>query len=124
VVVRDDHNLVYAFGGISPDGPTYDDCPVELVFPFHAGNEVATAKIFTGLDATCAGVPWDVSCAFNVEDASVEDFVGSFDGATFAQGRFAINGHSTHMSLRLRSRDAGPQTLSNMVVHYQGGESG
>jgi hypothetical protein len=28
------------------------------------------------------------------------------------------------MSLRLRSRDAGPQTLSNMVVHYQSAESG
>ena len=129
VVVRDDHNIVYAYGGISDDGPTYDDCPVELIFPFHAGNEVATFKTFTGLDATCAGVPWKVSCAFNVEDQFTEDYVGSFSGATFLQGRFAIHGHSTHMSLRLRSGgpgsdDAGPQTLSNMVVHYQTSESG
>jgi len=124
VVVRDDHNLVYAYGGVSDEGPTFDDCMVELIFPFHAGEQVATFKTFSGLDATCAGVPWEVSCAFNVEDPYAEDFVGYFDGATFLQGRFPIHGHSTHMSLRLRSVEAGPQTLSNMVVHYQVSESG
>jgi len=124
VVVRDDNNFIYAFGGISDVGPVYDDCPVELIFPFHAGEQVATYKTFTGLDATCAGIPWDVSIALNVQDPTVEDYVGQFDGATFPQGRFAIHGHSTHMSLRLRSNEIGPQTLSNMVVHYQVSESG
>jgi hypothetical protein len=124
IVVRDDNNVVYAYGGIDPAGPVYDDCYVELVFPFHAGEHVATTKTFTALDATCYGVPWDVYCAFNVEDPDVEDWVGAFDGASFPQGKFEINGRSTHMSLRLRSQQAGPQTLSNMVVHYQTGESG
>jgi hypothetical protein len=124
IVVRDDNNLVYAYGGISDEGPTYDDCYVELVFPFHAGSETATTKTFTALDATCAGVPWDVYCAFNVEDPEVEDYIGTFDGPTFAQGNIQVHGHSTHMSLRLRSQVAGPQTLSNMVVHYKGGEAG
>jgi len=124
VIVRDDQNVVYAYGGISDFGPVYDDCPVELIFPFHAGEQVATAKTFTGLDATCAGIPWQVSTAFNVEDPTAEDYVGEFNGTTFAQGRFAIQGHSTHMSLRLRSSEPGPQTLSNMVVHYQVAETG
>jgi len=124
VVVRDDQNMIYAYGGISDEGPVYDDCFVELIFPFHAGTEVATYKTFVGLDATCAGVPWDVYGAFNVEDSTVEDWFGGFDQSTFLQGKFAINGYSTHMSLRLRSQSAGPQTLSNMVVHYTVGESG
>jgi hypothetical protein len=124
VVVRDDQNTIYAYGGISDEGPVYDDCYTELIFPFHAGDQVATFKSFTALDATCAGVPWDVYGAFNVEDFDAEDFFGSFDQATFLQGRFEIHGHSTHMSLRLRSRSPGPQTLSNMIVHYQTGESG
>jgi hypothetical protein len=63
-------------------------------------------------------VPWDVYTAFNVEDGEAEDYVGSFNGPTFLQGKFEIKGHSTHMSLRLRSQAPGPQTLSNMVVHY------
>jgi hypothetical protein len=118
ICVRDDNNTVYAFGGISDEGPVYDDCYVELIFPFHAGDQVATYKTFTELDATCAGVPWDVYTAFNVEDGEAEDYVGSFNGPTFLQGKFEIKGHSTHMSLRLRSQAPGPQTLSNMVVHY------
>ena len=44
IVVRDDANKVYAYGGISEEGPVYDDSFVELVFPFHAGNDVATYK--------------------------------------------------------------------------------
>jgi hypothetical protein len=124
ICVRDDNNTVYAFGGISDEGPVYDDCYVELIFPFHAGDQVATYKTFTGLDATCSGAPWDVYTAFNVEDPNTEDYVGSFDGPTFLQGNFEVKGHSTHMSLRLRSQTPGPQTLSNMVVHYSVSESG
>lgn len=124
IVVRDDQHMVYAFAGIDPEGPVFDDCFVEIVFPFHAGTDVATYKTFTALDATCAGIPFDVYGAFNVENSDAEDWFGEFDQATFLQGKFDIKGHSTHMSLRLRSQSAGPQTLSNMVVHYQVGESG
>jgi len=131
IILRDDQNLIYSYGGISSEGPVYDDCFVELVFPFHAGEGVATFKSFTALDATCHGIPWEAYAAYNVEDPEAEDFLGEFDGPSFAQGRFAISGHVTHMSLRLRSnrqgeltRRAGPQTLSNIIVHYQQGESG
>lgn len=124
VVVRDDANQVYAYGGISDLGPIYDDCPVELIFPFHAGEQIATEKTFTALDATCAGVPWQVSAAFNIQDPEVEDYIGIFEGPTFLQGKIELHGRTTHMSLRLRSQETGPQTLSNMVVHYQVGASG
>jgi hypothetical protein len=130
IVVRDDNNLVYAFGGISDEGPVYDDCPVELIFPFHAGEQQpATFKTFTALDATCTGIPWEVGIALNVENPDAEDYVGIFDGPTFLQGKQEIHGHSTHMSLRLRSNlpergTPGPQTLANLMVHYQVSESG
>ena len=130
IVVRDDHNIVYAFGGISDEGPVYDDCPVELIFPFHAGEQQpATFKTFTALDATCTGIPWEVGIALNVENPDAEDYVGIFDGPTFLQGKQEIHGHSTHMSLRLRSNlpecgTPGPQTLANLMVHYQVSESG
>jgi len=124
VVVRDDNNTVYAYGGTSDLGPVYDDCPVELIFPFHAGEGVATFKSFSALDATCNGVPWQVSAAFNTQDPTVEDFIGIFDGPSFPQGKIQLFGHTTHMSLRLRSQELGPQVLSNLIVHYQGGETG
>jgi len=124
VVVRDDNNTVYAYGGTSDLGPVYDDCPVELIFPFHAGEGVATFKSFSAIDATCYGVPWQVSAAFNVESPEVEDFIGEFNGPSFAQGKIELHGHTTHMSLRLRSQDLGPQVLANRIVHYIGGETG
>ena len=110
--------------------PVYDDCPVELIFPFHAGEQqLATFKTFTALDATCTGIPWEVGIALNVENPDAEDYVGIFDGPTFLQGKQEIHGHSTHMSLRLRSNlpergTPGPQTLANLMVHYQVSESG
>lgn len=131
ICLRDDKNTVYAYGGASDEGEVFDDCFVELEFPFHAGENAATFKTFQALDATCAGIVWDVYAAFNVNDPYTEDYLGEFDQSTFLQGKFNLNGHSTHMSLRLRSNGdpdepprPGPQSLSNLVVHYQLGESG
>jgi hypothetical protein len=65
-----------------------------------------------------------VSAAFNVNNPAVEDEIGIFDGPSFPQGKIQLFGHATHMSLRLRSQELGPQILSNLVVHYIGGETG
>jgi hypothetical protein len=121
VIVRDDQNNIYAYGGT--DGLTFDDTAVELIFPFHAGDRPATFKTFNGLDAACDG-QWEVSAAFNPSDENAEDYLGLMDGPTFLQGRFPMVGHSTHMSLRLRCFSNGPATLSNMIVHYSEGETG
>ncbi|MEY9184696.1 hypothetical protein ABIG06_006244 [Bradyrhizobium sp. USDA 326] len=121
VVVRDDANNIYAYGGT--DGLTYDDCPVEIVFPFHAGDQPATFKTFSGIDAAATG-QWEVSAAYNPADEDAEDYLGLIDGPTFLQGRFPMVGHSTHMSLRLRCFSDGPANLSNMIVHYALGETG
>ena len=80
---------VYAYGGISDVGPVYDDCPVELVFPFHAGEGVATSKTFTALDATCSGVPWQVSVAFNVAGSHDRGRHRRVQRPSFPQGKIA-----------------------------------
>ena len=121
IVVRDDQNNIYAYGGT--DGLSYDDTPVEIIFPFHAGDQPATFKTFNGIDAASHG-QWEVSAAFNPSDENAEDYLGLIDGPTFLQGRFPMYGHSTHMSLRLRNFTDGPAVLSNMIVHYSLGETG
>jgi len=123
VVVRDSNNNIYAYGGASDTGVVYDASPVEIVFPFHAGEEPATFKTFHGLDAACTG-EWDVYAAFDPQNEAAEDYIGKFTGPTFLQCRFPLEGHSTHMSLRLRSAVDGPLTLSNMIVHYDKAETG
>jgi hypothetical protein len=123
VVVRDSNNNIYAYGGATDTGVVYDNCPVEIVFPFHAGEEPATFKVFHGLDAACTG-EWDVYASYDPDNDTAEDYLGKFTGPTFLKGRFPMQGHSTHMSLRMRSSVNGPLTLSNMIVHYDKAESG
>jgi hypothetical protein len=123
VVVRDDQNNVYSYGGTTEPEPVYDSCFVECVFPYHAGDQPATFKTFEGIDAAAIG-QWQVSAGFNPSDESVEDFIGVIDGPTFLEGRFQLFGYSTHMSLRLRTMEPGPASISNLTVHYKLGESG
>jgi hypothetical protein len=129
VCVRATDNVVYAYGGPSHDAVgtplpqnVFDSSPVELIFPYHGGDNPATDKAFNGIDATCTG-EWDVYTALNPENDDAEDYVGKLLGSSFNQGRLPMIGTGTHMSLRLRATRPGPLTMSNMIVHYQVGEA-
>lgn len=116
VVVRDENNNVYAYGGNNPAGPVYDDTEAELVFPFHAGDQPATNKFFQSLDAVATG-QWDVAVSVNPSNEA-EDRAGIIDGPTFLKGDFMHFAEGTHMSVRLRSLLPEATVLSNLIVHY------
>lgn len=117
VIVRDENNQVFAYGGGEDTGVVYDASPVEIILPFLAGEKTATEKSYHGIDAACQG-EWEVYAAFNPYDENAEDYVGKLIGPSFMQGRLAMEGRSTHISLRLRSAVPGPLSLSNLVLHY------
>jgi hypothetical protein len=121
IVVRDFDGNVYSYGGADDTGIIHDSCPVEIEFPFLSGDKPATQKSYQGIDAAATG-EWDIYAATNPEDETAEDYLGKIIGASFMQGRFAIEGRSTHISLRLRNTTPGPATLSNLSVHFQGAE--
>jgi hypothetical protein len=148
VIVRDDQHNIYAFGrNPSSYEGVYDNCPVEAIFPFHAGENAATKKKFEGIDAACDG-DWEVYASYlptpnpqgDPRILDPEDYLGLLNGPSFEQGRFPIEGYATHMSLRLRSGkinyDAsgnflnitpgtgGAKKLSNMIIHYDLADSG
>lgn len=138
VVLRDDQHRVWVYGSMTDTSdPTllYDACPVEVVFPFHAGQDPATRKRYMGLDASCEG-DWQVFASYqpstNSPDGDAEAYIGQFTDATFEMGRMPMEGWSTHLSLRLRSGKVDPytlgttgkKTLSNLTIHYQLAESG
>lgn len=121
VIVRASDGTIYSYGGADDTGITHDSCPVEIVFPFLTGDKPATEKGYQGLDAAATG-EWDVYAATNPEDEVSEDYLGKLIGPSFMQGRFAIEGRSTHVSLRLRNNTPGPATLSNISLHFQGAQ--
>jgi hypothetical protein len=123
IVVRDENNNIIAYGGADDTSVNYDSCPVSVVFPYLTGTDkAATQKTFHGIDAAASGV-WDVYVGLNPEDETAEDYVGQIIGASFMQGRQAMEGRSTHISMRLRSTKPGPLTLSNLVVHFDTAEA-
>lgn len=115
IFLRDDADQVWAYGGTSQE--TYDNCPVEIILPYHGGEQPATFKRFQGIDAAADG-EWDVYVSLD-PTTGAEDYCGKIIGPTFLQGSFKLEGVSTHISLRLRSTVSGPLTLSNMVIHYE-----
>lgn len=114
IFLRDDQNQIWAYGGT--DAATYDSSAVEIILPYHGGEQPATFKRFTGIDAAAEG-EWDVYISLD-PTTQAEDYCGKIIGPTFLQGTFPLRGVSTHISLRLRSTVPGPLILSNMVIHY------
>jgi hypothetical protein len=141
IVLRDDQHRIWVYGRMedtTDPNLLYDASPVEVVLPFLAGGEPAIDKVYTGLDAACEG-DWEIYASYEANaivpyspDNDKEDRVGTFTGATFEQGRFPLEGKSTHLSLRLRSGKIAPFTdgtlgrksLSNLTIHYKLGASG
>ena len=121
IILRDEAHHIYSYGGADDTGISYDSCPVDIMFPFLTGDKPATQKTYQGIDAAATGI-WDVYAATNPEDEVSEDYIGRINGPSFMQGRFAMEGRSTHLSLRLRNAAPGPATLSNLSVHFQGAE--
>lgn len=120
IVVRDDQNRIFAFGGT--DQVVYDDSPVEVEFPFHGGEKASTKKMYHAVNAACEGV-WDIYAAFDPRNPDVEDYLGQINGPTFMDGAFSMVGLATHVSIRARSVAPGPLTLSNLVLHYEYAEA-
>jgi hypothetical protein len=126
IIVRDQNNNIYSYGGATDTGITFDKTQAEVIFPYLAGEEPATFKRFHGLDSACSG-EWDVYAGFNTSDTDAEDYLGKLTGLTFLQGRFPMEGHSTHISLRFRTppdMEPAPATISNIIMHYDKAESG
>lgn len=122
IVLRDNANRIYVFGGNDDFSVVYDQCNVNIEFPFLGGDKPATKKKFHGIDAVAEG-EWDVYVSFD-PDSGAEDFAGKLIGSTYQQGRYPIEGDGTHISVRLRSVQPGPLLLSSLTVHYDLAEAG
>jgi hypothetical protein len=150
IVLRDDQHRVWVYGRMEDTtNPAllYDASPVEVVIPFHGGDDPATEKRYFGIDAACEG-DWEVYASYQPSNIppyaspeyDAEDRIGTLTGASYEHGRFAMEGTSTHLSLRLRSGKAGgvyggvtypftpgttgKKVLSNLTVHYRMASAG
>jgi hypothetical protein len=114
--LRSSTGQIYRYGN-GPGAPIYDSCAVEVILPYLSFQKPATFKQFNGVDLSATGT-WAIYAGLNPHQTAAEDLLGTTTGPTFLTGQFAMMGHSTHISVRMRSQVPGECTLSNLMIHY------
>lgn len=122
VVTAGDHVFVrsgddlYAFGGKT--GVEYDDCFVDIRFPYLDGGKPGHNKSFEALDATVSGA-WQAAVSYNFDLQDEEEALGYLTSPTWNKGRFAMQGYASHVSMRFYHHAPGPALLSNAAIHFR-----
>jgi len=116
-------DTIYVYGGLDNDQYP-SDVETEVQTPFLSAGSPATQKTLLGLDIGCEG-SWTVYLHPDPSNPDLYELLGTVEGTTYGfQPRFAINGQTTHFSLRFVHQGAGYARLSNVAVHYQTNEAG
>jgi hypothetical protein len=125
VVVGDDEVLLlstdkklYSYGA-----ETYDACEASALMPFLTADQPATNKFFIGVDVACDG-RWDIYARFNPANENAEDLVARVTESTFTSEHYGMEGHSTHVAIRMATNDSKASTLAHVVLHFAAGASG
>lgn len=115
-------NQAFVYGGIT--GRSYDDVEVRVTLPFLEAQNPAQEKTWWALDVGCEGT-WEVYMALQPDQPDVEELVGVIHGTTYGfQPDFPIAAVSTHISLRFVCNTPGYARLSNVIAHFEGGQTG
>jgi hypothetical protein len=95
----------------------YDNVQADIRLPFIDGNDPSRWKMVEAIDVACIG-SWDIFICEDPFDWSKEKQIASITRSTFREGRVQINRHSTHFSLRFKSKGNCGAKLGKVLVHY------
>jgi len=112
-------DTIFVYGGLAT-GSAHDNTEAEIWLPYLDANDPTRKKQLRGIDLAMRGL-WEVSAAMDPVRTNAEDKIGVFDETTYnLDGSMPFFHHATHVSLRFRSRGAGPHRLGACVIHYDG----
>ena len=115
-------DTIYLYGGA--DGETYDATQAVVTLPFLDGSDPATFKNYYGIDIAADGV-WTIEQGTDPNQPTEFETVGTTVNNSFAEGRVATTGRSTHIALKLTSKaEASKAILSKIAIHYNADEAG
>lgn len=118
---RGDDDTLYLLGG--QDGATYDDTEVVAYLPYVAAGKPATSKGFTGLDLACEGL-WLVQVAADPNNLEALQSVATVEETTFAKGHVSFQVRTTHLAVRLTSKNDGYAKIGALLLHLEAGSQG
>ncbi len=114
-------DTIYLLGG--DDGETYDATQAVVELPYMDGKQIATWKMWRGLDIAAEG-SWEVYASYDPSVPDEEDLVATLTGSTFARLDISMLGHTEMVKLRFVSTGTGPARLGSVVAHYDRDRAG
>jgi hypothetical protein len=116
-------DTVYLYGGA--DGNTYDNCQVDIIFPYLDAGKPAHTKTLHAIDLTCQGT-WDIFVGCDTTAPDIRDFVDTVDKSSFDLSRLQAAGMGTHIGIRMKTNPnySGPAKIGNFAAHFEINDAG
>lgn len=111
---------IYLYGGDS--GNEYDTSPVTCWLPFLNGGKPGHRRDITGVDIAAKG-GWRVEFLINPRNETDIVHGGRAEGVTYNLEDVGMLGATTHVSVRLTREEASAASVSNVAIHWEGGDS-
>jgi hypothetical protein len=116
-------NTIYVYGGVAGDVyPDPDEAPIDILTPFLSGDDPSGKKTSGGFDLMAEGV-WDCELLVDPNDTSKTADVGVIGKITYPRGSLRVPLSTTQVAAHLTCSSGGRATLSNLMIHFDPGES-
>jgi len=113
-------DIIYRFGG--QQEAVYDATAMTVVLPFLDAGDPAAKKTWTNIDIACEGV-FDVYAAFDPLNPTTFELMCTVQNTSYQAAAIPIRGKSTHISIKLVSKNDGYSRVGNIALHYREGSS-
>src|SRR5216683_3641129 len=110
-------DTIYVYGGLAT-GQATDSTQAEAWTAYLDDGSPETSKTWRSFDAAVSG-EWEISAGMSLRDTNTADQVAIINRTTYNDENIGGIGQSTHISLRFKSRGAGPAVLGACAVHYE-----
>lgn len=111
-------DTIYLYGGA--DGETYpgaDETPIRVGLPFLMGRTLADFKEFSGFDLAATN-SWEVDLLYDPNNEDRTFPVGTITKVTFNEMHVSAAGPAACLAPSLVCDEAGPATISSIMLHY------
>lgn len=111
-------DTVYLYGGESgQEYPAAEETPIRVGLPFLMGRGLADFKEFTGFDLAATNT-WEVNILYDPNNEERTFPVGTIAKVTFNEMDISAAGPAACLAPSLVCDEAGPATISSMMLHY------
>lgn len=116
-------DTIYVYGGVAGDVyPAAGEAPIDILTPFLSGDDPSGKKTSGGFDLMAEGV-WACELLVDPNDTSKTVNVGTIGKITYPRGSLKVPLSTTQVAAHLTCSSGGRATLSNLMIHFEPGES-